>query len=130
MSSRGGRLYSANRVCCCNYIVSRWLLDSPMQSETVALALIVKKGQYKCLVRNWQWGNGGALHQRFARGNEVLAVLEVLEVLEVLAASDEDIRPPSGRDKRDLPAGPFPDPYCRGKTFPTGVRKYAFLLNL
>ena len=35
-------------------------------------------------------------------------VLEVLEVLEVLAAADEDIRPPAGRDKRDPPAGLFP----------------------
>ena len=80
-----------------------------MQSETVALARIVKKDQYKCLVRNWQWGNGGALHLRFARGSEALEVLAVLAVLEVLVAADEDIRPPSGRDKRDLPAGPFPD---------------------
>ena len=43
--------------------------------------------------------------------SEVLAVLEALEVLEVLAATDEDIRPPAGRDKRDPPAGlrfPFP----------------------
>ena len=53
------------------------------------------------------------LHRRFARGSEALEVLAVLAALEVLAAADEDIRPPAGRDKRDPPAGsvsrfPFP----------------------